>query len=341
VTPPRVEVLERLGPLAHDWDALVEVQPLPSPFLRSWWIDHAAEAPARIVTVFDGDRLLGGAAFQVDRIRRGPLRLERVRMLGQGVLAPDHLDLIAEPGRRRDVARAVLGWLRRRGSRLVDLDGLAAEGALAALFAPEVVDRHPAPRAGIADGAEAYLATLPGRLRSTVSRSAKRLAREGVSHRVVGVEEAAAALERLAALHEGRWREASTFLDAWPRFAAAARVGIERGDVVVHELVDAQGEVVAAELDLLAGDVVAFYQAGRRTEREWRGCGSALRAEVVRWAAGRGARTYDLLRGDEPYKADWATGRLELVRCRTGFGPLGRAQAALAARRAATRVVTS
>lgn len=97
---------------------------------------------------------------------------------------------------------------------------------------------------------------------------------------------------------------------------------------------------MATELDLVLGDVVAFYQAGRRTEREWRGAGTALRAWILRNAADSGAAEYDLLRGDEPYKADWSTGRRDLVRVRFGVGRSGRVvhAAGSAWRRCAPRV---
>ena len=44
---------------------------------------------------FDGGQLVGGAAFEVGLFGPGPLKVQRVRFLGQGVLAPDHLDVIA------------------------------------------------------------------------------------------------------------------------------------------------------------------------------------------------------------------------------------------------------
>jgi CelD/BcsL family acetyltransferase involved in cellulose biosynthesis len=41
-------------------------------------------------------------------------------------------------------------------------------------------------------------------------------------------------------------------------------------------------------------------------------------------ACDEGVSEYDLLRGEESYKSDWAEGRRELVRIRTGFGTIGR-----------------
>ncbi len=266
---------------------------------------------------------MGGAAFETDRWGRGPVRLERVRCVGQGVLGPDHLDLIAGPGHHLGVAREVLAWLRRPGARVVDLDGLAAAGSLATLLGGHEVHRVAAPYADLSVGAEQYLAGRPGKVRSTITRTAKRFAREGVELVRVDGEDIEGALDDLARLHDERWAEDSVFLRGWERCCAAARAGAASGDVVVHELRDAAGDPVAVELDLVLGGSVAFYQAGRRTEREWRGCGSVLRARIIEAAAADGATEYDLLRGDEGYKADWATDRRELVHITMGVGVLG------------------
>lgn len=331
--PTRVEVVEHLGAHAAAWDDLVAAQPLPSPFLRSWWVDHLAGTRATLVLVLSGDELLGGGAFELDSVGAGPVRIERVRMLGQGVLAPDHLDVVAAPGHHREVARGVVGWLRRRGQRVIDLDGLAAGGTLATVFAPYEIERTAAPWASLAGDAERYLAERPGAVRSTVKRSRKRFEREGAHVRTVDADGAPAALDALARLHDERWSTESNFLEAWRRFRVGALQGAARGEVVLHELVDADGEVVATELDLVVADRVGFYQSGRRTEREWRGCGSVVRAAAVHHAAGTGAAEYDLLRGDESYKSDWATGRREVVSVRAAHGTL----AALAVRWAARR----
>ncbi|HLU41017.1 MAG TPA: GNAT family N-acetyltransferase [Microthrixaceae bacterium] len=318
------------GP-ARDWDDLAASQPLPSPFLRSWWLQHAPAGELVLLCCVADGRLVGGLALERDELRAGPVRLERLRSPGQGPLAPDHLDLVATDEHRDVVTGEVLAWLRRPGSRVVDLDGLAAEGSLAAALADRVVERHGAPFAALPPDAAAYLAARPGRLRSTIQRTAKRLARSGATHRRVPPEDGERALADLARLHEGRWADESSFLAGWERFRRAALAGMQAGEVTIDEIVDADGSVVATELDLLVGGRTAFYQAGRRTEREWRGAGSVLRWEIVQRAVADGRCEYDLLRGDEPYKADWADGRRELVRCRFGVGPLG--TAAMAARR--------
>jgi CelD/BcsL family acetyltransferase involved in cellulose biosynthesis len=193
------------------------------------------------------------------------------------------------------------------------------------MLAPYEVDRVAAPFADLTCGVQDYLAGRPGKVRSTITRTTKRFARDGVELVTVGSDGIDAALDDLARLHDSRWADGSVFLRGWERFCNAARAGATTGDVVVHALRDADGGAVAVELDLVLGDTVAFYQAGRRTEREWRGCGSVLRARIIEAAVAAGTTEYDLLRGDEPYKAEWATDRRELVRCTLGVGLRGAA----------------
>jgi hypothetical protein len=50
----RVVVRTRLSALEPAWDNLVERLPLPSPFLRSWWLEHTAGGAQRFLLVMDG-----------------------------------------------------------------------------------------------------------------------------------------------------------------------------------------------------------------------------------------------------------------------------------------------
>lgn len=319
--PIELEIRTSLGSWTDPWNALVASQPLPSPFLSSWWLDNAAAGEPVLVIVHRNGQLLGGAAFERDRISAGPLGLERLRCLGQGVLAPDHLDLIARPEHHLDVARAVLGWLRRPGHRVVDLDGLAGDGTLGSVLAPFTIERIAAPFASIDGDASAYLAGRPGRVRSTIKRTRRRLEKAGVTPCSVDLADDPAAMDRLADLHGSRWQERSDFLEGWGRFRAAALAGAALGAVRLHEMVAEDGgtrRTVAAEIDLAVGDRLYFYQAGRRTEHEWRGAGSVLRADII--TSTSGIDEYDLLRGNESYKDEWSTGQRWLLRCRFGVG---------------------
>lgn len=319
-----------LGDLAAPWDDLVDRSALPSPFLKSWWVDNAAGGEPAILTCHGDDgRLLGGAAFEVDHMGRGPLGLTRVRVLGQGPLAPDHIDVPAAPEHRAEVLAAVCGWLRA-ANRIVDLDGLSADCEVPWLLGAPLLVKEAAPYRNLRSTDPTD--ELPGRLRSTIKRAAKRLARSGFEPRMVPPTDAERALETLFALHDHRWQDRSSWSASTSTSEADASnatlrrtlmAGLRCGGAVIHEITDGT-LVIASEIELIAGGRVAFYQAGRLTDQEFRGSGSALKAEVLQWAVREGMTEFDLLRGDDHYKADWANSRREVRRVRTGFGIVGR-----------------
>src|SRR5262245_13102097 len=123
---PRLVTQPSLGPWAEQWDRLGETLPLPSPFLRSWWLGATAQGRPGFLLVIEDGRLIGGLAVQHEP-RAG---LDVIRLMGTGVLCPDHLDRLAAPGREDAVDRALASWWKRPGSRLVDLDGVATGSQL-------------------------------------------------------------------------------------------------------------------------------------------------------------------------------------------------------------------
>jgi len=314
-------VRPRLGSLERAWDALVERLPLPSPFLRSWWLEQTAGGVPRFLLVMDGDELVGGLALQQERW----LGVQRLRVMGAGALCPDHLDVVARPGREEDVLAALAAWLRRPGSRVLDLEGVAGGSHLAAAL-PGRVRREVvavAPWAPLAADPGEWLRTRRRGFRATLRKATRRLEEQAVAHRVLRGASVDAALATLRRLHGAQWGERSNFLAAYDRFAAASRAGASRGEVALHEL--AAGEVVVAAVSCfeLAGRV-SLYQSGRLSAHRWRNAATVLLAKVVEDACLRGFTEVDLLRGDEPYKANFASAAREVVRLQAAHGPAGR-----------------
>ena len=326
--PVNIEVRGSVGDLREEWDPLVDDGGPASPFLKSWWVDNAASGKTIIVAVRTGDALVGGAAFEADRL--GPERwgLTRIRSVGQEDLAPDHVDVVAAPGWRQRVVAEIARWLRS-GNLVLDLDGLSAACELPWLYDAQIITSAPAPYMNL--DRRDPLEVLPGRLRSTIKRSGRRLEKHGWHIERIDGESSAAdasrALADLFRLHDSRWRDRSALGSERGPLESALTAGVAQGGVVVHQLNDGE-TVIASEVELLAGNRVSFYQAGRLTDREYRGSGSVLKAAVVRWAAESGFAEFDLLRGADPYKADWATHSRQVHRMRIGFGSVGAPAAA-------------
>jgi CelD/BcsL family acetyltransferase involved in cellulose biosynthesis len=327
----RTELRSSLRDVATAWDALVDQSPLPSPFLRSWWLEALAGPHPAFVLAFRDDRLLGGMAFEQDRV----LGVVRLRPVGYQ-LSADHLDLVADPAHVDDVMSALRVWFGRPGARIIDLVGLTEDARIIDALPPPVRQREfdVAPWSPLPATLDEYFALHP-QVPGLVDRPQRRLERAGVEYRIADVCETRAALERLRRLHETNWGERSEFLPRFDRFARAATEGAARGEVIVHELW-AQEDVVAADVSFEVAGRLSSFQCGRDTDRRWRGAGNWLMAQIVADACKRGCHEFDLLRGGEPYKEQWASDSRPLVHAIASRGWRARLVVALlpAARRA-------
>jgi CelD/BcsL family acetyltransferase involved in cellulose biosynthesis len=306
----------------------VDRSALASPFLRSWWLEGAGGRGRRFVLVTEGPELIGGLAVEERRVAG----VDVVRMMGAGALCPDHLDLLVAPDRRPEVLASVGAWLRRAGSRVLAFDGLRAGSDLATVVPgarSAVVAR--APYAEMPADPERYLAERSANFRANMRKARRRLTEAGVAHRVVPAGDTERALATLRALHVARWGRRSRFLGSFDRFASAARAGAARGELTLHELVAQTTPIASVSCFEVAGRA-SLYQSGRSVDPRWRSAGSVLLLEAIQDAARRGVREVDLLRGDESYKASFASDDRELVAVQGAAGGRGRLLAAGAER---------
>jgi CelD/BcsL family acetyltransferase involved in cellulose biosynthesis len=320
-TIPKVLVQPRLGAWAPTWDALVERLPLPSPFLRSWWLETTSGPRPCFLLVVEAGTLAGGLALQEERW----LGVPYLRMMGSGWLCPDHLDLVAAPDREEAVAGALTAWLSRPGSRILELEGVAAtarvEATLPGKIRRKVIDA--APWAPLPSDPDEWFATRSRNFRANLRKASRRLEEDGVVHRVAPPAPVEASLESLRRLHAAHWGDQSRFLTSFAQFAAAARAGADRGELVIHELVNGD-EVIAAIAALETAGRLSLYQSGRSADRRWRNATTILLARAVQDACRRGLTEVDLLRGGETYKHNFASATREIAQLRAATGARAR-----------------
>jgi CelD/BcsL family acetyltransferase involved in cellulose biosynthesis len=314
-------VLEQLDHWASQWDHLVDLSPLPSPCLRSWWLSGTAGPRPRFLLVVQEDQLVGGLALEEGH----RLGLPLLRMMSAGPLSPDHLDLLAAPGHEHAVVNVVESWLRRPGTRILDLQGILGNPQLIKAF-PRNVRCEPvdvAPWAPLPGDFEAYLAARPALFRRNFRRASARLARAGATHRRKTGWEAVRSLDTLRQLHHVQWGSQSRFLASFDRFSAACRLAADLDEVSVHEFI-VDRAVIAIVVAFEVAGRVSLYQSARLTDPRWRDAQIVLLTTIISDACHRGFTEVDFLRGDEVYKRNFAPERRQLLRLEEASGTAGR-----------------
>src|SRR5262249_5080888 len=78
-------------------------------YMRTWWAHFHDGKRLFIITARDGDgRLVGLAPLKISRRAYRKVPFRQLEFIGYGPeLAPDFLDILAAPGRRDDVLKAV------------------------------------------------------------------------------------------------------------------------------------------------------------------------------------------------------------------------------------------
>ena len=81
-------------------------------------------------------------------------------------------------------------------------------------------------------------------------------------------------------------------------------------------VIENSGEPLAVSMSLLSNDSLMLYQTGFNVAREKESPGFQIVLQAIRSAISRKFKTFDLLRGDEPYKARWNSERTQLTKMR-------------------------
>lgn len=326
---PRVRQLRLTDPAVWTaWRRLQDGNGVPTPFLTWQWSSGvlAEPATARGTTVWVVEEQ--GAVTGLFPVERAVVNgLRTLGPAGWRWLTPDHLDVVATACHRDGVARAVArGLLECRGADVIDLDGLAADGALAAALAgPRRAHlRRRAVRLQPETITVPYLSLVQApvlrsaSLRSQVGRGLRAAQRAGGGFEVVSDPDTVVVLlEEMMRLHVARFAAASEVFATESRRqahrVAAAQLAAD-GLARVYRL-HADGVDTALLYALLHEKTVAYYSAGLRAEVSL-SPGRTLLGMVALSAAEEGLEELDLLRGDHEYKARFASASRDDVRLR-------------------------
>ena len=331
----RLSTAESLEPIREEWNELLRTSRSDCLFLTwEWlhtWRKHCApNAELSVHVVRYGRDLLGIAPLLAGPSRScPPIAARALQFLGGGSVGSDYLDLIVRPARRNETVAALAATLAA-DQRIVDLVQVRRDASSAQALA-ELLERrgwrtlrgttHCCPYINLEGHTfESYLESLGSSHRYNFRRRLRQLERgfEVRFDRVWTEDERREALEILLRLHLGSFAErggsdAFHTAELVAFHAELSAIALERGWLRLYVL-RLDGRPAAALYGFRYGSRFLFYQAGFDSEFARHSVGLVAMGLAIRAAIEEGVGEYDLLHGDEPYKALWARSRRELER---------------------------
>lgn len=294
--------------LRDRWRDLLLESPTATPFQTwewqsTWWRHFGGLKKQHIVSVFEGDDLVGIMPLA---ITTGIWRT--LRASGTGV--SDYLHPIARAGYESAVSEAVSAHLAEaRCIDLIDLHQVREDQPLGAMQCDHAIDQAKTLVLNLPKSYEGYLGTLSKSLRYDVRRIDKELSSKyDATIEEVATEDTHEGMEWLFETHKKRWRKrgmpgaflrkTSAFHHDWA--SQAAQNGWLR-----LRLLKVKGQPVGALYAMSLHDTCYYYQAGFDPAHKAFSPGSLLVAATIRGAVEEGCQKFDFLRGDEPYKRRW------------------------------------
>jgi CelD/BcsL family acetyltransferase involved in cellulose biosynthesis len=315
IATERIEDLQLFAALEPDWWGLWRRSPSATPFqspawLIPWW-RHFHPGELFVVTVRNGEQLVGLAPFYIED---GPLGR---RILPIGISLSDYLDVLVDPEVGEPAGQAIVAHVAGEKGRWDewDFEELAPESTALVLPAPagceeQLIQQSCCPVLTFLEGEATFQASVPTRQRRNVRLARNRAARRGeILIEEANLETAPAFLDALFRLHGERWQsrgEAGVLApDPVQNFQREAVPGLMQAGLLRLYLLCFGGEPAAAYYGFVHRHRAYAYLTGFSPDFPFESPGTVILAHAIEQAFQEGVREIDFLRGAETYKYAW------------------------------------
>jgi CelD/BcsL family acetyltransferase involved in cellulose biosynthesis len=318
----RIQSTAEVVPFLEGWRQLAGDAPMRSPeWLLGWWENYARPKDELFILLAlePGGQVVGIAPLYLRHAANG----RAIRLLGDGEGATDHGNWLVADGWDVQVGievgrflLATKGHWQRLVLESIDTDATAIQATVEHLgengchWHRRQINscwkiRLPATW-------EEYLGMLGKSLRKRV----RKLQREYFDSGRIRVRQAqteaelAEGFEILLKLHAARWGNAGAPLGVFSstRFSAFHRrmsAAFLKQNKLRLAWLECDGAPIAVEYQFVDAKTIYAYQAGLDLAMDDFSPGKLTMMASIRDAIERGCEYFDLLRGDEPYKANW------------------------------------
>jgi CelD/BcsL family acetyltransferase involved in cellulose biosynthesis len=317
----RIESVSNLEPYFDAWRRLTEGAPMRSPeWLLSWWEVYAAPDDELCILLFhetQGD-LVGLAPLY----RRNVAKNVTFHILGGGDFITHHADWFCAAGWEApvgiEVARYLLAF-RPQWKRLlfesIDADAVAIRATVAHLAKSGCLGHqrqiNSCWKIDLPTTWDDYLHSLSRSLR----KRCRKLQRQFFDpekikvRQVMNEAELGKGFDVLLNLHAARWGTAKkpmgVFDEKFRTFHERVSRKLLAGNHLRLAWLECDGKQIAVEYQFVDDKTVYAYQAGVDLSMDKYSPGKLSMMAAIQFAIARGCESFDLLGGDEPYKANW------------------------------------
>lgn len=319
--------MTELEGIRADWDKLLQGVPTASIFstpewLLSWFAAYGAGRQLFTVAFYDRSEGIIGLAPLTITLQRTPVGHMRVlQLLGDGSNDSDNLEILAIPGREREVVSSLCDLLVSERGRwdMASFNTMPADSPMCRELRLELKRRHWMTHA---DSHSCCAIPLPatwenylqrqspnerGKIRNLCRRLEKKYRVQYI--RCCQPDELEDRLQQLFTLHSKRWQEkgqAGSFVVPERRtfYRLLSSVLLNRGSIELW-ILELNETPVAVQYALRHRKIVYFLQEGFEPELKTERVGHVLRARVLRELIESGVRRYDFLAGVTDSKLRW------------------------------------
>lgn len=332
----RISDATGLDALKSEWQALLQGDEVDCLFLSwewlsCWWRHVSQHRRLCLLTVRRGGELVGIAPFAIRPPEPGRLvPFRTLEFMGMGDVGSDYMNLILRVDQEAPALEALADYLKQNrlvlDLRRVDAGSRRISTLLALLqedgWQSEQVVTDVCPYIDLKDHDwKSYIATVSRSHRANVNRRIRRLGeifKQVEFKQAITEEERRECFTQFLRLHQLRWSgkehsNAFTGEGTLQFHSEFSQLALERGWLRLFVL-KLDGEPVAATYSFRYGDSFYYYQAGLDPKLAEHSVGLATLGLAVQSALKEGVSRYDMLHGNQGYKALWTDAHRPLSR---------------------------
>lgn len=298
--------------LAGRWQELLDQSSINHVFLtrqwfQSWWQVFGGDFRPNLLSIFDGDELVGIA----------PLKQEgrKLSFIGSGDVC-DYMDFIVKQGREEFVFSQLIKYLDTAEWNIIELESLLPQSLALTYFIPlaktkgwrvEITQTDVSPELHLPASWEDYLAMLSSKDRHELQRKERRLARTNASkiYTLSDEDEISAGMEKFFRLFSLSSGEKAGFMDGKRKefFRTMSFSLAEKGNFRLS-FMEIGEHPAAASLCFDYNNSIYLYNSAYDPAFAGLSVSLLLEAACIKESIKTGKSRFDFLRGNEAYKYD-------------------------------------